>query len=87
MTSLSENPAVLNPAKTLTKTQRDALIAVDFFRYQVKDRHGWQIGNRHFRPVTINALEALGLVARRNRSITTTVAGKLALDKLKGLNA
>lgn len=84
MTSLSENPAVLDPAHTLTAIQRDALIAVNFFRFHTRDRRGWQIGNRHYAPHTIVALEKHGLVIRRQRSITTTVAGKLALDKLKG---
>ncbi|MCJ7993250.1 hypothetical protein J5N58_01385 [Rhizobium cremeum] len=84
MTSLSKNPAVLKPAATLTRIQRDALIAIDFFRYHSRDRRGWQIGNRHYAPATVSALEKHGLVIRRQNSITTTVAGKLALDKLKG---
>ncbi|ATN34769.1 hypothetical protein ACO34A_13260 [Rhizobium sp. ACO-34A] len=84
MIALSENRAVLDPIGTLTRVQRDALIAVDFFRCHTRDRRGWQIGNRHFAPMTIASLEKHGLVIRRQRSIITTVAGKLALDKLRG---
>lgn len=84
MTSLTENPAVLDPAHTLTRIQRDALVAINFFRFHTRDRRGWQIGNRHYAPTTVAALEKHGLVIRRKSAITTTIAGKLAIDKLKG---
>jgi hypothetical protein len=84
MTSLSENPALSNPRKALTKSQQDALASIDFFRFQKPTRGGWAIGNKRFPTATINKLAEQGFVTRAPRSLHLTQAGKLALDKLKG---
>lgn len=84
MIPLADNKAVFDPARTLTPTQRDALGAVAFFKYQLRTRRGWRIGNKQFSLSTIDRLAEHGLVSRNNRSIIPTIAGRLALDRLQG---
>lgn len=84
MIPLADNPAVTDPHRALTPTQRDCLSAIAFFRFQSRDRRGWRIGNKRFSATTVDRLAEYGLVSRGPRSITTTVAGELAVDKLKG---
>ncbi|MGI2031971.1 hypothetical protein ACRQ1B_06215 [Rhizobium panacihumi] len=87
MTSVSENPAVTNPKKHLSKVQQDALGAIQFFRHQQPGRFEIRIGNKRFSKQTITALENQKLVTCRRGEYTVTIAGGLALDKLKGGNA
>jgi len=84
MTSITENPAVIDPRKALNPTQRAALGALAFFRYQHRDANGWRVGNRKFKHPTIVALESMDLVRRRGNRIELTQAGTIASDRLKG---
>lgn len=89
MIALSENPAVLDPKKTLSRNQQDALGAIGFYRYQ--DRivgEGWRIGNKRFAASTITTLERHGLVKVRPGGppagrIQLTQAGSVAIERLK----
>ena len=84
MTSLSENPALLNPRKGLTRAQQEALTSIDYFKFQKPTRGGWTIGNKRFPASTIAKLAEHGFVTRMPRSLHLTQAGKLAIDRLKG---
>lgn len=82
---IAENPAVIDPRNALTASQQDALCALGFFRYQFRDRAGWQVGNKRFATGTIAALERKGLVrTKHGTSATVTQAGRIAIDRLKG---
>lgn len=84
MTSLSDNPALADPFKALTPRQREAVLAIDHFRFQKPLRHGgWAVGSEQFKFETIQGLRAKGLVVAAGRKLNLTQAGKLALDKLK----
>lgn len=84
MTSLSENPALSNPRKALTKSQQDALSSIDFFRFQKPRNGGWAVGNKRFSKSTIETLREHGFLIAAGGRLNLTQAGKLALDKLKG---
>lgn len=84
MTSLSDSPALTNPRKVLTKAQQDALLSIDFYRFQKPTRSGWAVGNKRFPKTTIETLARHGFLSRGPRSLTITQAGKLAIDRLKG---
>jgi hypothetical protein len=84
MTSLSENPALTNPRKALTPSQKDALTAIDFFKFQKPRAGGWAVGNRRFSKTTIETLRTHGFLTAAGGRLNLTQAGKLALDKLKG---
>lgn len=83
MTSLAENPVLTNPRKALTRHQQDALLSIDFYKFQKPTPKGWAVGNKRFPATTIETLAKHGLLSRGPRSLTITQAGKLALDKLK----
>lgn len=82
---LSENPAVLHPATTLTAAQRDALSAIALFKRSRKAPGGVEIGGTlRCSLKTIKALQSLDLVKGNVPSLQPTLAGKLALERLQG---
>ncbi|MGI8390238.1 hypothetical protein [Brucella anthropi] len=86
MKALTENQAVLNPAKAMTASKRVALLAVGFYRYQRRYPNGaWMIGRSYYAASTVSALIANDLVRCTARGeLELTLGGKLAYDKLKG---
>ncbi|WP_377299651.1 hypothetical protein [Rhizobium sp. SGZ-381] len=83
--SIAENPAVQAPHKHLKPTQRSALVAVDYFRHQKPDGKGSILIGRHrFKASTLEALVHAGLLKRTREGLAPTMAGKLAVAKLKG---
>ncbi|MBF2715685.1 hypothetical protein [Agrobacterium vitis] len=86
MTPLASNPAVTDPNATLTPAQREALLAIRFYRFNVHARRHWRVGNIPVTEATIKALINHGLVLERGNKnpLTLTTAGELAADKLKG---
>lgn len=83
MTSLTENPAVVDPMRILSNRQKDALTSIAFFRYQRIDGGHWQVGNKRFSIRLINTLVAHNLVQQRPRSLDLTTGGKIAAERLK----
>lgn len=84
MTSLAENPAALDPARVLTKQQKNALIAVSFYRNQVERAASFMVGKTCVAKATMTALEKLELLRRSGRGFAPTLAGKMAVERLKG---
>lgn len=93
MTSLSENPAVVDPVRTLNAKQREAISSIAFFRYQRVDggsrtTGAWTIGTKRFSKRTIDVLERWQLVREqqgsRGNTLSLTMAGQLVAEKLKG---
>lgn len=83
--SLTENPAVIDPLRTLTAHQRDCLLSIDFYRLQKRFGGYWQLGAKRFAIATVSSLERAGLVRRgTTRPLILTQGGQLALIKLKG---
>jgi hypothetical protein len=83
--SIAENPVVQNPRKHLKQMQREALVAVDYFRHQKPDGKGYVlIGRRRFSPATLARLVEHGLLKHTREGLAPTMAGKLAVAKLKG---
>jgi len=81
---LADNPAVTDPRKALTVYQQDALCTLNHYKI-VRFRAGfWLAGKKSFRKSSIDKLESFDLVKTSGESLTITVAGKLAIDKLKG---
>ncbi|NTF67722.1 hypothetical protein [Rhizobium rhizogenes] len=83
MTPLTENPAVVDPRKMLTKPQQNALGAICFFRHQVLRNGKWQIGNKRFEVQTVRALEDMELVRRTRAGLEPTTGGAIAAARLK----
>lgn len=83
---LADNPAVTNPRKALTSYQQDALCSINHFKI-VRFRRGyWLAGKKSFKASSIKKLEELNLIQTSGESLTITVAGQLAIEKLKGKN-
>jgi len=82
-TPLTENPAVVDPMRTLSSRQRDAMFAIDFYRHQRIDGGYWQIGYKKYSTRLINTLIAQKVVQQRGHSLSLTIGGKIAADKLK----
>ncbi|GCA49273.1 hypothetical protein KGO5_01716 [Sinorhizobium sp. KGO-5] len=85
-TPLSENPAVLNPRKTLSQAEQNALGAINFFKHQAPEAGGWRIGNKRVHVRTIAALQRHELVKVSNGGpsrIALTQAGMVAAERLK----
>lgn len=82
-TPLSENPAVLNPRKTLSQAEQNALGAINFFKHQAPEAGGWRIGNKRVHVRTIVGLQRHELVKVGSR-ISLTQAGMVAAERLKG---
>ncbi len=84
MMSLSENPAVLDPAGTLTQTQINALIAVSFYRNQIPSGKVVLVGKSRVSKSVINKLEQMELLRKSGRGFAPTLGGKMAIERLKG---
>jgi hypothetical protein len=82
-TPLTENPAVVDPARTLNLTQKDALTSIAFFRHQRIDGGMCHIGTKRFSMRTIVLLQKLELVRFDRHGVALTMGGQLAADKLK----
>lgn len=86
MTSLTDNPAVADPRKTLTKAQRDALLTIAAYRHHRYAGGQWFIGPKRFDGVTISRIERQKLIAPPlvpGNPLRITVAGQLVIEKLK----
>jgi hypothetical protein len=83
ITPIADNPAVTDPQAALTRAQRQALVAVDFYKNQRPAGSVWIVGTERFSIHTIRALKRAGLLAGNSRGVWPTTAGKLAIDKLK----
>jgi hypothetical protein len=57
-----DHPSAENTAKSLTRTQQDALKAIAFFRRQRKVSKGWLIGDKRLSEKIVGRLEQLDLV-------------------------
>jgi hypothetical protein len=87
MVSLSENSVVLDPHKTLTRTQQDALKAIAFYRRRKKAGSRWLIGDKRLSEKLISGLERLDLVdeslVHGEATLNLTPAGNLAVERLR----
>ncbi|MGR6465411.1 hypothetical protein [Rhizobium sp. PAMB 3182] len=82
---LAENPAVLNPAATLTRSQQDALSAIAMFKRSTKAPGGVEIGGTlRCSSKTIKALQRYQLIRGNVPSLAPTLAGEMALERLQG---
>lgn len=84
MIALSENPVVTNPMRALTKSQREALAAIDYFKHHRRVGGTWHVGSRAISSATIDRLQSAGVIRWNIRQWTLTVAGQMAIDKLRG---
>lgn len=85
---ITENPAVQNPMKVMTRTERDALLSIDFYRRQKRIGTAWHIGPKRFGDNTVASLERRNLIRRGERTpLVITQAGYLVILKLKELGA
>lgn len=84
MIPLADNPAVTNPRAALTPAERDALCAVAFFKRQARFGRIVQVGNKRFAKTTIEQLKRKDMLRGTVPQLTPTIAGQLAIDKLKG---
>ena len=85
--AVADNPAVTDPHRTLTPGQRDALLSIGFYRNHRRSGGQWLIGTKRFATNTVNTLQKLQLVApppAPGQPLRLTLAGRLAIDKLKG---
>jgi hypothetical protein len=62
MLSSMDHPNAEYTAKSLTRTQQDALKAIAFFRRQRKVGKGWLIGDKRLSEKIVGRLEQLDLV-------------------------
>lgn len=84
MTSLTENPAVIAPRKTLTAQQQDALVSIAFYKSQRDWREMVLVGKKRFKRSTIAVLQRHKLLRGEVPSLAPTEAGLLAIERLKG---
>ena len=83
-TSLAENPAVVEPRKYLTPAQQDALLSIGHFKNYRRIGPEILIGKKRFKLSTIAAIEKLELVRMGRGSYAPTLAGEMAIERLKG---
>ena len=62
MVASKDHRAALDTARSLTRTQQDALRAIAFFRRQKKVGKGWLVGDKRLSEKIIERLEQLELV-------------------------
>lgn len=82
-TPLVDNPAVVDPQRTLNLTEKDALTAVAFFRRQRIDGGMWHIGTKRYSLRTIASLQKKELLRSDRHGLVLTMGGQIAADKLK----
>lgn len=83
MTALSDNPAVTDPRAHLTPAERDALVSVDFYARQALRAGFVVVGKKRFSRSTISALQRKHLLKGEVPQLSATLAGKLAIHKLR----
>jgi len=81
--ALTENPAVVDPQRTLNLTEKDALSAIAFFRHQRIDGGMCQVGTKRYSMRTISSLQRKELVRLDRHGVVLTMGGQIAADKLK----
>lgn len=84
ITPLSENPAVTDPRRNLSRAEQSALASIDFFRFQAIVNNQVRVGNKRFNLATIRRLQEKELVRGRVPNLTLTTGGGLVLYRLKG---
>jgi hypothetical protein len=62
MVASPDRRGVVDTAKSLTRTQQDALRAIAFFRRQKKVGKGWLVGDRRLSEKIVERLEQLELI-------------------------
>lgn len=87
ITPLSENSAVTDPRRNLTRAEQSALASIDFFRNQAIINGTARVGNKRIALRTIERLQAKELVRGKVPNLTLTTGGGLALYRLKGGDA
>lgn len=87
MTSLSENPVLVEPRVSLTNAQQNALRCIDHYKHQKKVGADWWIGNFKFSAALIAKLHAHKLIVERRHKhgpfLALTLAGDVAVLRLK----
>lgn len=84
MISLSENPAIADPARALSADERKALIAIGFYRHRsAAPGGGLRCGPVSVSTGMIGRLKAKSLIKGDVPAIALTHAGSLAYDKLR----
>jgi len=86
MIPLADNPVVTNPRAALSASERDALCSIAFYKQQRRFGRVVLVGNKRFATETIARLKSKDLLRGAVPQLTPTIAGQLAIDKLKGLN-
>lgn len=84
MISVTENRAAQNPRAFLSRTQREALAAIGFFRNQVDAGPMYLIGSKRFAKKTVHQLERMALLRKSGKGYAPTMAGTIAIERLKG---
>lgn len=84
MIPIADNPAVSNPRAALTSAEKEALCAIGFFKRQWTAGGKVKVGNKSFAITTIEGLKRKELLRGQVPSLAPTVAGQLALSKLRG---
>jgi superfamily II helicase len=83
ITPLTENPAVVDPQRTLSSRQKDALSSIAFYRHQRINGGHWQVGNKRFSTRLVNTLLEHNLIQHRGPGLALTTAGEIVAEKLK----
>jgi hypothetical protein len=83
-TALIDNPAVTDPRKNLTPSQRAALIAINHYRHQARRGPEIVVGRHRFKCSTIETLKRMELVRGSVPSLAPTLGGQMAVTRLEG---
>lgn len=83
-TALTENPAVTDPRKHLSPSQRSALIAINHYRHQKRQGAEIVVGRHRFKASTIDELKRQELVRGAVPSLAPTLGGQMAVSRLEG---
>ncbi|WCK05719.1 hypothetical protein [Agrobacterium tumefaciens] len=82
-----DHPGPAEMAKSLTRSQRDALRAIAFFRRQRKAAKGWLVGDKRLSEKMIERLEMMELVEESfiggQLTLQLTIAGRAIEAKLQ----
>jgi hypothetical protein len=81
------HPISIDAVKGLTRTQREALKAIAFFRRQRKAGRGWLVGNKRLSEKMVERLEQLALVEENylggEPRLQLTILGLAIKEKLQ----
>lgn len=83
-TPIAENPAVTDPHRNLTPSQRSALVAIDHYRRQQRKGPEILVGRHRFKASTVEALKRMHLVRGAVPTLAPTLGGEMAVQRLKG---